>query len=141
MGLFGNKSQKKSEKFLIFLVEDNKIYSRQLEFFIKSKFGDLVELDCSPVAEVAEVKIENGQTPDLIIMDYFLDEKYEEAEKGFDVLKRLKQKYPTIQFILHSSQENSSLALNIIKEGICNYIEKGDEGFEEIEHAINELIK
>lgn len=141
MSLFGNKNQQKSDTFSIFLVEDNKIYARQLEFFIKSKFGEKVELDYSPVAEVAEIKIENGQIPDLIIMDHLLNEKYEEAEKGFDVLKRLKQKYPAIQFILHSSQENSSLALNILKEGICNYIEKGEEGFEEIEQAINELIK
>lgn len=141
MSLFGDKSQKKTEKFIIFLVEDNKIYARQLEFFIKSKFGEKVELDYSPVGEVAEVKIDNGQIPDLIIMDYFLDEKYEDAEKGFDVLKRLKQKHPSIQFILHSSQESSKLALQIIKEGICNYIEKGDEGFEEIEQAIKELLK
>lgn len=141
MSLFGNKSQKKTGKFLIFLVEDNKIYARQLEFFIQSKFGELVELDYSPVAEVAELKIENGQIPDLIIMDYFLDEKYEDAEKGFDVLKRLKQKHPDMQFILHSSQECNKLALQIIKEGICNYIEKGEEGFEEIGQAIKELIK
>ena len=125
MSLFGNINSKKPGKFLIFLVEDNLIYARQLEFFIKSKFGEKAEIDYSPVAEVVEIKIKNGQIPDLIIMDHFLNDRYKDAENGFDELKKLKQNYPAINFIFHSSQESIELTLSIIKDDICSYIAKG----------------
>ncbi|MES2592464.1 MAG: response regulator [Bacteroidota bacterium] len=141
MNLFGNKNSSKTKKFLIFLVEDNAIYLRQLEHLIQSKFGEKAEVECMPVAEVAEIKIQNGDIPDLLIMDHYLNDRYEDAEEGFDVLKRLKKEYPSIEFILHSSQQSIELALSIAKEGICTYIAKGDDGFNKIEAEIKKLIK
>lgn len=141
MKLFGNSHPEKSEKLLIFIVEDNKIYARQLEYFIQLKFGEKVEVVYAPVAEVVEIKIKNGPLPNLIIMDHYLNGQYEDAEEGFDALKRLKKDYPSIEFIFHSSQQSVELALSIVKEGICTYIVKGDEGFNKIEEEIKKLIK
>lgn len=141
MNLFGNSKPTKSQKLLIFIVEDNKIYARQLEYFIQLKFGEKTEVVYAPVAEVAEIKIKNGSIPDLMIMDHYLNEKYEDAEEGFDVLKRLKKEYPSIEFILHSSQQSVELALSIVKEGVCTYIVKGDDGFNKIEAEIKKLLK
>lgn len=141
MVLFGNTEQKKVDKFVIFIVEDNKVYGRQLEFFIQSRFGEQVQVVLLPVAEVAEVKIENGEIPHLVIMDHFLNEKYDDAEQGFDVIKRLKREHPSISFILHSSQKSIEFALSIVSEGVCEYISKEDNGFYKIENAIKKLIK
>lgn len=140
MKLFAGNKGKKSEKYIIYLVEDNTIYSRQLEFFIKSSFGEKVEIICFPVSELAEDKINEGGVPNLLIMDHFLNAKYEDADDGFNSIRRLKNRFPSIHFILHSSMENRALSISILEEGICTYIAKGDDGFKKIEEEIKVLI-
>ncbi len=140
MKLFEKNKEKTNTKFLIYLVEDNKIYARELEFYLKSKFGEKIVLNYFPVAEVAEDKIESGEIPDLIIMDHFLNVKYEDAEDGFFALRRLNRKHPDIHLILHSSMENKNLSLKIIDKNICSYIAKGADGFKKLEDEIKILL-
>lgn len=142
MGLFSRKSKEKERiKQLVFIVEDNVVYARQTELFLQSKFGEKAEIMHFPVAELAEMKLERGVLPEVIIMDHYLDGKYDDAELGVDALRKIKAKYPSIRLILLSSQESMELAVNSVSEGICDYVPKGAHAMKQLEQLITKYLK
>jgi len=125
------RSKNKSPK-CIFIVEDNAVYAKSLELFLKSKISG-VEVKIFPVGELA---IDNlNQKPDLIIMDYFLNSKYFDAEDGLSILKEIKSKAPNIRIIVLSSQQDMKVAL-AVKDSGSMYLIKNDEAFENIRKII-----
>jgi len=128
--MFGTK--KKSPK-LIFIVEDNAMYAKSLEIFLKSKFEG-IEVKIFPVGELC---IDNLHLdPDYIIMDYFLNSKYFDAEDGLSVLKEIKTKNPKSKVIILSSQQDVKVAL-AVKDTGSMYVIKNDEAFENIQNIIS----
>ena len=141
MALFSRKKDEKTRrKSLVFLVEDNVVYARQVELFLRSKFGEKIEIMHFPVAETAEVKLEHGTIPEVIVMDHFLDGQYEDASLGLDMLKKIKETYPKIHLILLSSQESIELAVSSISEGICDYIPKGGRAMAQLEKLLSKYL-
>jgi DNA-binding NarL/FixJ family response regulator len=65
----------------------------------------------------------NGDEPDIVIQDYFLDDL-----NGIDVLKAIKAKYKDAEFIFLTSNENIEVAIECIAYGVHDYIikDKGD---------------
>lgn len=128
--MFGTKN--KSPK-LIFIVEDNAMYAKSLEIFLKSKFEG-VEVKTFPVGELC---IDNLHlNPDYIIMDYFLNSKYFDAEDGLSILKEIKAKNPKPKIIILSSQQDVKVAL-AVKDAGSMYVIKNDEAFENIQSVIS----
>ena len=140
MGIF-SKTTTPNKRYVIFLVEDNMIYAKQLEFFLKSKFDSKADIMYFPVSEVLDVKFEADIIPDVIIMDHFLNEKYNDASLGYTALQKIKKQYPQIELILHTSQESIDLAITAIKDKVCRYVSKNKEAFGRLEDIVNEIIK
>lgn len=122
--MFNNKKSPK----LIFIVEDNAVYARSLEFFLKSKFEG-VEVKTFPVGELALDSIH--MKPDYIVMDYFLNSRYFDAEDGLSILKGIKEKDPKVKIIVLSSQQDVKVALAVKDQGSM-YVIKNEEAFENI---------
>ena len=140
MNIFKRKTTKK-ETYLIFLVEDNLIYAEQVKHFLITTFGEKANIVHFPVAEILDIKLEAGIIPDIIIMDHYLSDKYPDAELGMTALKRIKKQFPEIELILHSSQDSIRLAVDAIKEGVCNYVEKNAMGLKKLEELIKKIIQ
>lgn len=140
MGLFGSKKLKE-KKVKVFIVEDSKVYAAQLEHFLTQKFADKIEVVTFPVAEVMDVKLENHKLPDIIVMDYILNARFDDAESGIEAMKRIGESYPGIELVLHSSQE--SLYSQTASEHLNKYhfIPKTQEGMEKIAALIEVLSK
>lgn len=141
MGLFSRRQKPLDKKRRIFFVEDNLIYARQLEYFLKSKFKGKAEITHFHIAEVMEVKLETGTIPDVIIMDHFLNNSYAGAEPGLNVLKRICGLYPGIHLVLHTSNESVEFIIDSLSGGICDYVPKGAQSMEKLETLINKTIK
>lgn len=125
-------SQKNKSPKLIFIVEDNVMYSKSLEFFLKSKFEG-VEIKTFPVGELC---IDNLHLkPDYIIMDYFLNTKYFDAEDGLTILKEIKAKDTKVRVIVLSAQQDVKVAL-AVKDLGSMYLMKNDEAFENIKNLM-----
>lgn len=139
MSIFKRKTAIK-EKYLIFLVEDNLIYAELVKHTLTGTFGKKIELVHFPVSEVLDIKLESGNIPDIIIMDHCLSDKYPDAELGLTAIKRIKIQFPKIEMILHSSQGIIELAVDAIKEGMCNYVEKSNLGLKNLEDLISKII-
>ena len=124
----------KTTKKQIYIVEDNEIYAKQLEFIIKNELDRNCVISIISNGKDLYKKISDSKIPDVIIMDHFLNEK--EEFLGFDILLNLKNRYPNILMILHSSKEDIDLAINVVKSNKCIYIAKGKEGFDRITKAL-----
>jgi DNA-binding NarL/FixJ family response regulator len=142
MGIFNfKKHTNRPKKTTIYIVEDNVLYTRQLEFFLQNKFGDNVGVYSFPVSEVLEVKLEHGHIPDVIIMDNNLSEKYEDAASGLESLRAIHTQYPDIQLILHTAQGDGGAMGSALAEGVCMYVPKGGEAFSMLGAIIGQRIE
>lgn len=132
MGLFKKKRSTSLTPLTIYIADDNPVYLKQLELYLKKIHGDKINVESFPVSEVIEVKLERGYTPDIILMDNFLGEKYEDATLGIDSLEQIQVKYPGITLILHSANHN--LLTN--ESDTFHFIPKNDSAFQKISEVI-----
>jgi len=89
-------------------------------------------------------KYENGtaclnklnEKPDVIFLDYKMD-----TLTGYDVLKKIKRYDPNIYVVMISSQEEVKPAIDTLKHGAFDYLQKGDNDENEIKQVLEKIIK
>lgn len=122
---------------IIFIVEDNPAYAKTLELYLKDKFPDAVEIKIFPVGEVCLMEIHRN--PTVIIIDYFLDAKYRDAETGLEIVKKIKGQKPKTNIIILSSQQELDVTLEAVKKYACSYVNKDEHAFSKVEELIRQL--
>lgn len=122
---------------IIFIVEDNPAYAKTLEAFLKNKFSDVKEIKIFPVGEVCLMEIHRN--PTVVIMDYFLDTKYADAETGLEIIKKIKAQKPQTNIIILSSQKELDVTHEAVKKYDCNYVTKDEKAFAKVESLIKEI--
>lgn len=134
MGLFAKKKAQENGPLRIFIVEDSKTYALQLQHRIVSKFGHAADVSIFPVSETVDIKLENKLFPDVIILDNFLNTRYDDAESGTASIDRLFQLSPDSRIILHSAgQAPEALPENV------KFIPKSESGIQEILDLLQQL--
>ena len=111
---------KKGRNLLIFVVEDNKLFSRLVcEFLSKESFKKVV-----PMYSGKECldRIKAGEKPDIVIQDYHLEDS-----TGIAVLQAVKKRCKDVEFIFLTANEDLEVAVNSIKFGAYDYIIKSNE--------------
>lgn len=122
----------------IFIVEDNRFYANILaEELQAAKFNNI------ETYKSGEDCLGNlSKNPDIIILDYCLGKL-----NGLDVLKQVKLTHPNIQVIFLSAQEKLDIAIQALKFGAYDYVEKNDNAMKRVKVMIsriatyNELLK
>jgi DNA-binding NarL/FixJ family response regulator len=123
--------------FLIFIVEDNTIYGKVLELFLKNRFpGATVEI----FAEGGAVLDNLHKKPDFIIMDYYLDGSQPNAPTGLTISKEIKSRAPDMKIFMLSGQQDINIAL-AVKEAGCLYLVKNEAAFQNLEELIIRDLK
>jgi DNA-binding NarL/FixJ family response regulator len=123
-----NKSPK-----LIFIVEDNAVYAKSLDIYLRTKFEG-IEVKIFQVGELAIDSL--SLKPEFIIIDYFLNSKFYDAEDGVTILQEIKKRNPNVQVIILSSEQDEKV-VDKIKETGCLYIHKDAEAFEKVRNLIS----
>ncbi|HNW98414.1 MAG TPA: response regulator [Bacteroidales bacterium] len=131
--------EKKFNNVIIFIVEDNEVYAKSLKTFIQNRFSDIKEIKVFRIGEMCLLELHRN--PMIVIMDYFLNSKYEEAYNGLEIIKRIKSLKPQTHIIVLSIQKNIDVILESIKQYDCIYIQKDKEAFAKIEQAIKDIFK
>lgn len=114
----------------IFLLEDNELYARRLEY----------HLALNPENEVRRFSNANSflahlhEAPDCVLLDYGLPDK-----SGTEVLKLIKEYDAELPVLIVSGQEDVSTAVDLLREGAYDYIVKDDNTQDKIWKAINNL--
>jgi ActR/RegA family two-component response regulator len=132
-------TQPKTEKSgIVFIIEDNAVYAQTLKAFLQSEFPELKEVKIFPVGETAEMSLHHN--PDLIIVDYFLDTKYSDAETGLETVKKIRARKPEVNIIVLSAQENIDVVLQAVKTHNCSYVKKDADAFRRVAEITREAL-
>lgn len=121
------------KNLLIFVVEDNKIYNHLVSEFLKKK---KIEIKSFYNGKECLNAVKNGEIPDIIIQDYFLEDM-----NGIDVLKQVKKISHKTEFIFLTGNENMEVAVNTIKYGAYDYIIKDELALDRVVNKIQKIVK
>ena len=106
------------EAFKILIAEDDKWYSE----FLSYQLSLIPEYDVSVVHSGNELKKALDTVPDVITLDFRLPDT-----DGLQLLRYIKQKYPSIEVIIISGQEELGVALELFRGGAYDYLMKDDD--------------
>ncbi len=120
----------KTQKSKIFIVEDNLVYQNILRFDLERLGNDIYSF-----TKGEDVLTQLHLNPEIVILDYRL----EGDMSGMDVLKAIKGINPDIQVIILSSQEDIETAINTLKYGAFDYVEKTENALAETIQVINRI--
>ncbi|MGE0638228.1 MAG: response regulator [Bacteroidia bacterium] len=123
----------------IYIVEDNQVYAKSLQTFIRSRFTGPLDIRLFSIGETCLLDMHNK--PDVVIMDYYLNSKYEKADNGLNIINQIKTTRPDTNIIVLSAQENDAIISEAIKHCYCNYVQKDDGAFNKVEALLIEIFK
>lgn len=139
MNFLKNLFKLKTERTgIVFIVEDNKMYSEMLKEFLNTKIPAIKELKVFPVGETCLMELHKN--PDVIIIDYFLDSKYYDAETGLEIVKQIRLEKPEMNIIVLSAQEDIEVVLEAVKKYNCSYVKKDENAFGKVEEIVLDIF-
>ena len=125
-------NRKKINAFSVFIVEDNPTYSFMLSYNLEQEFN--FNISSFDSGEDCLLNIEQ-QRPAIIILDYKLKNM-----DGVSVLQYVKRNYPEIYVIVLTEQKNISTAVNIMKRGAFDYLQKSKTSLDELRNSIYKIF-
>ena len=124
------------KKILLFLVDDDVLFlkSLQMEFTHNTES----EIQTFITGELCLESI--SQSPDVIVLDYYLNSVNKNAINGLETLDRIKSTNPEIPVIMLSSQDKIDVAVNCMKHQAFDYIVKSETAFLRLQRTITTIF-
>ena len=117
----------------IFIVDDDVFYQNCLQKLLVNLGCEKISAFSNGVQALSNIQ----ENPDVVFLDHNMD-----IMSGYEVLNKIKRVNPNIHVIMVSSQEEISVAVNSLKHGAFDYIQKGaDDEPERIELALQRLLE
>ncbi|MCB0805112.1 MAG: response regulator [Bacteroidales bacterium] len=121
---------------LIFVVDDNVMFAEMLSDHLGKNPAYLVK-----VFNTGESCITNlYEDPDLIILDYYLNDVFKDAANGLEILEEIRKEKRNPKVIMLSSQERYTVAAQTISRGAIQYVIKNDQAFDNIDKILKDLF-
>ncbi len=116
----------------IFVVDDDEMMATMLcDHLQKNKYYKVT------VFYTGEECVKNlNLEPDVVILDYQLNNVVPDAANGLQILQQIKKHDPNIHVVMLSSQDEYGKALQTIVKGALEYVVKNDDAFKRIDHII-----
>tara|TARA_B110001450_G_scaffold16748_2_gene15484 strand:+ start:1219 stop:1653 length:435 start_codon:yes stop_codon:yes gene_type:complete len=119
------------EQLKIFIVDDDLFYQNIIEHYINGlgytdvkKFNDGVStLECI------------NENPDVVFLDCIM-----ETLTGYEVLKKIKRFNPNIHVVMVSSQEEIKTAVDTLKHGAFDYIQKSELNEKNVKQILQKIV-
>lgn len=121
---------------LLFLVDDDKMILNFLEYVFQSKNGYRIMSFFSGEECIRNMHLK----PDLVVLDYILSEKSNDALDGLATLKKLKSIDKNIPVIVLSGQTDDNSARKLLENGARKILKKDDYFADALEKFIIEVI-
>lgn len=119
----------------IFIVDDNKMYGQMLS----DHLSENPEFKVSLFFNGEECLKNIFQNPDLVILDYYLNDESNGADDGMEILSEIKKHNERIQEIILSGREHYGIALQTIAKGASQYFIKDDHTFKKTDYFLEVL--
>jgi len=130
-----NANQKAEVK--IFVIDDDPMYTQVLDHQLRK--NDNYKVYSFKVGEECFKHI-HLLSPDIVILDYRLNETNPKAMNGLEILKRIKRINPEIQVLMLSGHESFEVATSSIKNGAFDYIVKNETTFVRLQNLIDKIL-
>jgi DNA-binding NtrC family response regulator len=122
-----------TNKFQLFIVDDDNIMAQGLEKHISKKFGNIFNVSVFNSGALA-LKNLNAQTG-MVILDYEL-----KGENGNEVLKAIKLKNPKTEVVMLTSNQDIYVAIESFKKEALDYIIKNNQAWKKINSTILAIL-
>jgi response regulator of citrate/malate metabolism len=123
----------------IFIVEDNAVYAKLLDEFLRTRIPGINQIKIFPTGE--ECLMELYQNPAFIIMDHLLNTNYADAATGLSIMKKIKTSSPETNVILLTSQREFDVVSKTISKYGCTYIQKDEQAFKKVGQLIRGIFQ
>lgn len=120
----------KTKNPLIFIVEDNVVYKDLLVGHLQSKKYSNIKTFTNSNECVKELHLK----PDVIVMDYSYG-----GISGLELMRKVKEEHPEVDFIFISGQNDIEIAVNLMKLGAADYVIKNEKAPYQLVKAIEQL--
>ena len=112
----------------IFIVDDDVMLTEALRDYLTRTVAHKVSV--FPTGEDCFKHLD--ESPDIVILDYFLNTVQQDAANGMEILQTIKKNYPNIHVIMLSNQERYAVAMQTIQKGAEQYVIKDKDAFKKI---------
>jgi DNA-binding NarL/FixJ family response regulator len=114
----------------IFLIDDDLFFSHLLQDHL-AEFPQF-EVTHFDTGEAALTAIYSN-TPDIVFLDYNLNDIDPKAANGIQILAEIKKRIPATQVIMLSGQNKYGLAIQTLTKGASHYVIKDRDAFKNID--------
>ena len=129
---------KKIDKFVIAHIDDDPLVLDMVKLALEQNRYYAVR--SYNTAEEFLGRESRDKKPDLIILDYFLNSKVPSAMSGSELVEIFRGQENRIPIIIISSQKKVSVALDLVKLEVVDYIEKTEDFVSKIGGAVANVI-
>lgn len=127
----------KTKNYHIYIIEDNAFFAKLLEEKILMQTG----YDVQVFSTGEEALSTSDFNPDIVILDYFLSIKDDTIMNGSEITEKIRHQKPNIPIIILSAQEKIDVAIDLLNQGACDYIEKNDYAIENVLNSIQKITQ
>jgi DNA-binding NtrC family response regulator len=130
----------------LFIIEDNSLFATALNQYLLDEFEKRNQRISIQTFKTGEsclnwLKLFNNISPDIVIVDYYLNSQYDESMNGLDVMMRLRVNKPNAEVIFISAQNQVDVAVEALRMGAFDYIVKNKNTFTKILDSILNCLK
>jgi len=122
------------KKIKLFIVDDDVLLTEMLVDYLQDAFP---YFNIRSFATGEECLQHLDESPDIVVLDYYLNSREKEAANGIDILKEIKNLDKSLPVVMLSSQKNFSVAAQSIQYGAVHYVVKGQKAFGEVRQIIS----
>jgi len=124
------------KKILLFLVDDDAMFLKSLEI----EFSQTTESVIRTFSTGEQCLESLSESPDIIILDYYLNSIDENAIDGLETLDKIKAVNPEVPVIILSSQDKIDVAVNCMKHQAFDYVVKSETAFLRLQKTITTIF-
>jgi CheY-like chemotaxis protein len=113
----------------VFVVEDDAYFNELLTAQIKRILDQKgIEAKITRLYSKEECLANIDQQPDLVFLDFYLDVNNDIMATGYDVLEKIKKKYPEIRVVIISAQHDwERFKDEFLEFGAEDFVKKDDQ--------------
>ena len=124
-------------KKIIFIVEDNRVYSKSLHGFLTTRFPNS-KIETFSNGEACLIELHKN--PTIVIMDYLLNTDDTTAADGLSIIQKIKASSDKTNIILLSAQTDLDVFVKAISIYGCTYLKKDEQAFKKVDHFVKEIF-
>lgn len=126
---------KKEKKKVVYIIDDQPIYSEIIKVCLENTKADVYTFTRGEDAVNSSCP-----KPDIVVLDFELDDGSGENDNGLAVLHTLKVKYPEVEVVMLSAHDNVTVATSALKGGAFDYVVKNENAIINLKNRVSNML-